>query len=90
MSRNRRARLACRVGRQFAMQSPNGQRMRVTVTEYIADTRMVRIRYGNRQCGYNRLTIPCYTNPHGVESFDVFGTRFYANGQVWGRGRIHG
>ncbi len=88
MSRTRK-RLACRVGKPFAMQAANGQRISVTVTAYGTSIKTVRIRYGSKQCGFNRLTVPYYTNPHGVEFFDVFGTRFYADGQVWGRGRIH-
>lgn len=71
------------INRPFRKQGPNGI-VKLTVIAYYPDLRRVRIRYGS-----TTTYVCCFTNPHGIEYFDHDGTRFYADGQVWGRGRIY-
>ena len=81
-------RLSCRVGRSFVT-TRDGQRVSVKVIAYYPDRKIVRIRYSGGRYQKCHGDFPYYTNAHGVEYFDWDGTRFYADGQVWGRGRIN-
>ncbi len=72
----------------------DGSLAQMKVLRYYPATRTVAVEITHTTTKRNKpsvrhLNYRCHTNAHGIRYFDAFGTRFYSDGLVCGKGAYH-